>query len=353
MMKPHIGELIFFFALFTGVGLLSFAVMSPYILPIFLAGVFTILFAPLHARILRWMRGNESLAALFTVILVLFLVLVPLIFLGILMSREVFGIYEMLAGRGSGLVVLDRATGAVEHFIQTFIPAFELKANIYSYLESGLRFLGENLNAFLSGILSFVTQLLLVLIGMFFFYRDGKKLHAFALKWSPLADNYDDGIITKVRVAVDSVVKGALTTSIMQGTLVGIGFALFGVANPILWGVIATIAAFIPVVGSAIITIPAGIMLILSGSLWVGVGLLCWAIFFVGLIDNISRPLLIHRGVDIHPFIIFLSVIGGLVYFGPVGFLAGPIVLAFFFALLDVYPLVVKGRSIDGAQTPE
>lgn len=350
MTKPHLGELIFFWLLFAAMGLLSFAVMSPYILPIFLAGVFTILFSPLHVRMKGWVGESESLAALLTVIVVLFLVLIPLIFLIILMSQEVLSLYGALAQGNGSFALVDQATSAVERYIRTFVPSFELHANVYVYLEAGLRWVGQNLNGFLSGILSFITQLILVLIGMFFFYRDGKKLHDFALKWSPLSDNYDEGIIVKLEVAVDSVVKGALTTAIIQGTLVGVGFALFGIPNPVLWGVIATVAAFVPVVGSAIISIPAGVILILSGALWSGVGLICWALFFVGLIDNVTRPMLIHRGVDIHPFVIFLSVIGGLVYFGPVGFLAGPIVLAFFFALLDVYPMIVRGRAIDGSK---
>lgn len=352
MMKPHLGELIFFWLLFGAVGSFSFVVMSPYITPLFLAGVFTILFSPLHRHIKKWVGGRESLAAFCTVIVVLFLVLIPLIFLIILMSQEVLSIYGALAQGQGSLVLVDRATSVIEQYVRTFVPSFELHANVYVYLEAGLRWVGGNLNAFLSSILSFITELILVLIGMFFFYRDGKKLHDFALKWSPLADNYDEGIIAKIEVAVDSVVKGALTTAIIQGALVGIGFALFGIPNPVLWGVVASIAAFVPVVGSAIITVPAGVMLILSGSFWGGIGLICWALFFVGLIDNITRPMLIHRGVDIHPFVIFLSVIGGLVYFGPVGFLAGPIVLAFFFALLDIYPVIVKGRAINSAKLP-
>ncbi len=347
MTKPNLGELVFFWILFGGVGLLSFAVMSPYLTPLFLAAVFSILFSPLHARMKRWMRGNETWAALSTVLLVLFLILIPLIFLGVLMSQEVLSTYGALReGGGDGFAFIDQATKVVEGQVRVFVPSFELHANVYSYVEGGLRFLGQNLNAFLSGILSFVLELLLVLIAMFFFYRDGKKLHDFALRWSPLSDHYDEGIITKLTVAVDSVVKGALTTAIVQGVLVGIGFALFGIQNPILWGTVASIAAFVPVVGSASITVPVGVLLILSGHPLSGFGLILWALFFVGLIDNITRPMMIHRGVDIHPFAIFLSVLGGLVYFGPVGFLAGPVVLAFFFALLDIYPAIVKGRAI-------
>lgn len=346
MMKPHIGELIFFFTLFAAAGVLSFAVMSPYIIPIFLAGVFTILFAPFHIRMRRWVKGSETVAALGTVFLVLCLILLPLILLGALMSQEVFSIYAALSDGNGGFPLLDQATKTIELQIQNVIPSFELHTSIYSYLEAGLRWVGGNLNAFLSSVLSFVSQLLLILISMFFFYRDGEKLHNFIVKWSPLSDAYDENIITKIELAVASVIKGSLATAILQGALLGLGFALFSVPNPVLWGVVGTVTALIPVVGTGIVFLPAVVFLFLDGHLISSGGLLLWGLFLVGLIDNIARSMFMHRGIDIHPFLIFLSVLGGLAYFGPIGFLAGPIVLAFFFALLDIYPDIMKGRTI-------
>ena len=347
MIKPNIGELIFFWVLFGAFGLLSFMVMSPYITAIFLAGVFTILFSPFHARIKKWVGGNETLAALATVLLVFLLILIPLILLGVLMSQEVLSIYSTLANGKGGFALLDQATKAIEGQIQNFIPSFELHASIYTYLETGLRWMGGNLNAFLSSVLSFVSQLLLILIAMFFFYRDGEKLYNFIVKWSPLSDSYDESIIAKIELAVTSVIKGSLATAILQGALLGLGFALFGVPNPVLWGVVATVTALIPVVGTGIVLLPAVAYLFLGGHMISSGGLLLWGIFLVGLIDNVTRPMFMRLGIDIHPFLIFLSVLGGLAYFGPIGFLAGPIVLAFFFALLDIYPSIVKGRAIE------
>lgn len=346
MAKPHLSELIFFWILFGAFALLSFMVMSPYIAPIFLAGVFTILFSPFHERIKKWVGGNDSFAAFVTVILVLCLILLPLILLGVLMYQEVVAIYNAVSHENGGLVLLDNTIRAIERHIQNIVPAFELKQSVYDYLGIGLRWVGENLNAFLSSVLSFVSQLLLVLISMFFFYRDGDKLHAFIVKWSPLSDRYDEGIIAKIELAVSSVIKGSLATAILQGALLGLGFGLFGVPNPVLWGVVGTVTALIPVVGTSIIIIPAVAFLFLGGHMLSGAGLLIWGVFLVGLIDNVTRPMFMHRGIDIHPFLIFLSVLGGLAYFGPIGFLAGPIVLAFFFSLLDIYPSIVKGESI-------
>lgn len=336
----------FFWVLFGGVGLLTFVIMSPYLTPLFLAGVFTILFAPIHARLQKWMKGSESGAALGTVLVVLCAILVPLIFLGILMFKEVLSIYGTLSQGNVALSALDSLIAFVENGIHKFIPDFQIHANIYAYAEAFLKWLASHLNTFFSGILSFIFQMFIIVVAMFFMYRDGSRLRAFALKWSPLNDDYDESIIARVETAVSSVVTGALTTAIVQGFMVGIGFSIFGIPNPILWGVIATVAALIPLLGTGLITMPAGAWLLLTGHIGAGIGLIMWGLVCVGLIDNVLNPYMMKRGMNVHPFLILLSVFGGLVYFGPVGFLAGPIVLAFFFALLEIYPQIVKGHAI-------
>ena len=100
-------------------------------------------------------------------------------------------------------------------------------------------------------------------------------------------------------------------------------------------------------VGTGVITFPAAFYLMATGAIPAGVGLLIWGVLIVGLIDNILRPFLMNRDTHIHSFLILLSVFGGLSYFGPIGFLAGPIVLAFFFVLLDIYPEIVEGKALE------
>lgn len=347
MNTSHSGELVFFWLLFAVVGYLAFSVMSPYITALFLAIVFAILFSPVHRALKKVLKGHENISALLAVIIALVVVMIPLVFLGMIMFQEVFGVYQSLADKNNLFVTqIDHITSLFELQVQKFIPAFEMHSNVASYIEVVLRWIATNLNSFFSGILSFFLECFLIVIAMFFLYRDGKKAHDFAVKWSPLADNYDETIIGKLEVAVSSVVKGALVTAIIQGGLVGIGFVIFGVPNPVLWSVIATITALIPLLGTGIITIPAVLWLFGVGHSAAALGLLIWALGLVGVVDNILRPYLSGRGLNVHPFLILLSVLGGLVYLGPIGFLAGPIILAFFFALLDVYPNVVSGKRI-------
>lgn len=347
MLKPQISELVFFWIMLGIVGAFTFVIMSPYLTPLFLAGVFAILFSPIHRYLLKRTHGNDGRAALFTVLVVLIVVLIPLIFLGTLMFQEVLSIYESLAQGNVFLSGIDRSIAMVGEYVQRVVPTFEIRANVYMYFESLIRWVVANLNNFFGSILAFIFQIFIVNVGMFFLYRDGKRLRAFALKWSPLNDDYDNSIIMKIETAVSSVVRGALATAIAQGVMLGIGFAIFGIPNPVLWGVIGTIAALIPLLGTAIITMPAGAWLLFTGHLGMGIGLIAWGVLCVGLIDNVLSPFLMKRGMNVHPFLILLSVFGGLAYFGPVGFLVGPIVLAFFFTLLEVYPLIIKGRGID------
>lgn len=346
-MKPHVGELTFFFALFAVVGFFAFMIMSPYFTALFLAGVFTIMFSPLFDWLKKRLRGDRTWAALMTVLLVLLLVLVPLSFVGYFLFDELRGIYLGLSEGAASVQIIQTWARGIESFVRHFIPDFTVNVDVYAYLEQGLAWAGQHFSVFFAGLFGFIFDIFLIIVAMFFFYRDGDKLKAFALKWSPLSDTYDESIIAKLELAVSSVVKGALTTASIQGILVGIGFAIFGVPNPVLWGVIATVAALVPFVGTTIVTIPAVAYLFFLGNSLSAILLLLWAIFCVGLSDNFLNPLLIRRGVHIHPFLILLSVFGGLVYFGPIGFLAGPIVMAFLFALLDIYPAVVRGRSIE------
>ena len=345
MTKPNIGELVFFWILFAIVGLLAFAIMSPYFAPLFLAVVLAITFSSVHVRILKFVRGKETLAALLTTLLVLCLILLPLVYFGARVLQEALSTYDAIARSESIFGVTDHLIQGIIAKIHLIAPSFELQINAMAYIENFLRWVVINLQGFFSGILSFLFDLVIVIIAFFFFCRDGAKLKNLAVKWSPLSDNYDESIIAKLELGVLSVVRGSLLTAVIQGTLVGIGFALFGIPNPVLWGVVSVVAALIPMVGSGLVTFPAAVFLFVDQQLFAGIGLLIWGLI-VGVSDNVARPILMSRGIDMHPLLVLLSVLGGLIYFGPIGFLVGPIVIVFFYALLQVYPAIVNGRKI-------
>ncbi len=154
---------------------------------------------------------------------------------------------------------------------------------------------------------------------------------------SPLAEADDETIFKKLALAVSAVVRGSLIVAFIQGILATVGFMIFGLPNPVLFGTIAAIAALVPGVGTALVLVPAIGYLFLSGNTFGAAGLFIWGTVVVGLVDNFLGPQLIGNKMKLHPLAVFLAVLGGIVFFGPIGIIVGPLVISLFSALLDVY----------------
>lgn len=157
------------------------------------------------------------------------------------------------------------------------------------------------------------------------------------VSWSPLQDSDDKMIFGKLERAIDSVVKGKLLIALIQGALTAFGFLMFGVPNAALWGMVAAVSALIPAIGTALVIAPAVAFLFLNGAVGGAVGLVVWGVGVVSIIDNVLGPKLMGRGLQLHSFVILLSVLGGIAFFGPVGFILGPLTVSLLFALMDIY----------------
>jgi len=328
-------ELGFFLILAVLAGTLTFFIFQPYLSALFLAVIFAIVFRPLNDFFLKLVRGRGGVAALFSVGVLIVAIVVPVCFFGFFIFKDAQAFYLSIAN-GEQSSVLTTATAFVESVVGRFFPGFSL--DVTEYLKQGLSILVSNLGAIFGTLFTVVLQLFLMLLGVFYFLKDGAKFREQIIIISPLSDVYDKTILGKLEVAINSVVKGSLLVALIQGVLSGIGFALFGVPSPMLWGALAGLAALVPGVGTSLVIIPAIIYLFFFKGGIFALGLLVWGALAVGLIDNILSPFLIERGLKVHPFLILLSVLGGLVLFGPVGFIAGPVALALLFALLDIYP---------------
>ena len=144
-------------------------------------------------------------------------------------------------------------------------------------------------------------------------------------------------IINKLSLAVNGIIKGYLFIVFIQGTLVSIGFALFGVPNPALWGLVAMITALVPAIGSGLVSIPAIIFLVATGQTMNALGLLIWAVVMVGTIDNILNPIVVGSKINLPPLLILFSVLGGISLLGPVGILVGPLTISLLYTLISIY----------------
>ncbi len=322
---------IFFATVFLVISVLSVLIFQSFLIPLILSAIVAILVAPLHQKILQKMR-SKNLAAVTTVLLIVILILVPLAFLANRIISEAQGLYLTIAS--GEMVSVDAVTHKVETVVKSYIPDF--KFNVREYLAGFSAWILGAVGGIFSGTLDLFVKFILGLIALFYFIRDGEEFKEQLSSLSPLSQDKDDMIAHSIKSSIGSVVLGSLVVALVQGVLSGIGFAIFGVPNSVLWGTVAGIAALVPGVGTALVWIPAVIYLFFYGSYGVWVGQIIWSIVFVGLVDNVLAPFIINKGVNIHPLFILFSILGGLQYFGPEGFLLGPLSVSLLFVLVKV-----------------
>ncbi|MEK7576648.1 MAG: AI-2E family transporter [Patescibacteria group bacterium] len=335
-------ELYFLLASLLGTFILAFLIFQPFLYALVLAMVFATVFHPVYKKIVTITHGWQNLSAFATVLIVVVLIFTPIIFLGMQIFQEAEQLYIVLANDHKRDVVLD-AVSALQNNLQKYFPFVqEFSFNIDQYLRQWLSWLLGNLGLVFESFTNIVISSLLFLVALYYLLKDGQKLKMALVYLSPLSDADDEAISRKLGVAVNSVMKGSLLIALIQGVLTSIGFAIFGIQNVVLWGSVAAIAALIPGVGTSLVLAPAILYLFLKGDVAFGVGLAIWGVVAVGLIDNFLGPKLVGRGMQLHPLIILLSVLGGLGLFGPIGFLLGPLVMSLLFALLDIYSSLMK-----------
>ena len=337
-MKDKKLELYFFFVAFVAILILTFILFLPFLSAIAVALVFAVIFHPVHLWILERVRlpGLSALLALLFIVLIVF---TPLAFFGFLLfsqAQDLFVALNANGGQGSVNAVLN----FVETHVSRFLPGFTLDVSMY--VKQGLEWLTQSLGDIFASTAQAVLSFFIGLIALYYFFRDGKWFRTVFITYSPLRDTYDNEILARIRLTINSILKGSILTALIQGTLSGIGFAFFGVPHAVLWGAIAAIGALIPGVGTTIVILPTVLYLYFFGSTVSALGLLIWGALAVGLIDNFLGPILIGRGVRIHPLVVLIAVLGGLNVFGPVGFLLGPIIFSLLLALAEIYNFLVK-----------
>ena len=330
------------FLILLGAALVAgYILLRPYLASVLVGGVLAAVAYPAYELILRLVRFR-TLAGIATVLLVVCIIFIPLYFVAKTIAGEAANVYSAVTANGGTAQVLEKALERVPEFVPKIksedIGA--LKKN--TYLKDALLKVVEHTGSIISKTAEIALHIVISLFTLYYLLKDGKKFRERLMELSPLKKSEDEKVLEKIKVAVTSIIRGSIVVGVVQGVLTGVGFELFGIPNAVLWGSVAVLAAIIPGVGTAIVNIPGVAFLAIMGNTTNAILLLVWSLTAVGLIDNFLRPFLIGRDTKLHPFLILLSVLGGIYVFGPVGFLIGPLLLSFLLALLDIYPTIVK-----------
>ncbi len=327
----------FFSGLLGLVFIVNILLFFPFLKFLAVIAILAVVFYPLYLKLKSSLK-RQGVSAFMTILLVGVIVMIPLVFFFVNIFNEAKDLYTITSGNG---YLNNAAFSVLEAKVQLFAPDF----NLATYIQTALAGVLGSVSTIFSSVLHILFLVFLGIVALFFFLRDGKKLVGTMMSASPLATVYDQEILDKLRRAINSIVRGTLVVALVQGILAGAGFLIFGIPSPALWGGVTVFASLIPGVGTAIVMGPAIIYLFAAGNILQAVGLLIWGVVIVGLVDNVLRPFLVSRDVNIHPFLVLLSVFGGLAFYGPLGFLLGPLTLSCLFVLLEIYPMITEAKK--------
>ncbi|OGH94274.1 MAG: hypothetical protein A2538_01765 [Candidatus Magasanikbacteria bacterium RIFOXYD2_FULL_41_14] len=328
-----------FLALLTIASILFLSLLKPFAYVIFWAAVLAAIFYPFYRR-LNAKLDHANLSALIILILILLIIILPVAIIGTLLVSQSLDVYSSIANNGQLGTWIQEVAGWLRHNPITERLQIDDAFWIQKFSEMAQFLTGWFLNfasAITQNSVKFFALFFMMVYALFFFVRDGEKFLRSIMHLCPLGDKYEKQLYDKFVATAGATLKGGLIVAVVQGTLGGVMFALAGIPAPIIWGVIMTVLSMIPGIGSFLIWLPAGIVMIILGHIFIGVSIILFGALVISTIDNFLRPILIGKSVALHPLIIFFSTLGGLVVFGPSGFVAGPIIAALFVAFWDMY----------------
>ncbi|MCW5941590.1 MAG: AI-2E family transporter [Fimbriimonadaceae bacterium] len=317
-------------------------VLVPFLPALLGAIVLSVLLYPLHARLKR--RMPEGGAAILTTLLAIVLILIPIGIAGLVLyaqAANVIAELERSQPSGQGHLTVDSLVTMADTNLAPVLKNLGVSNfSVSAWFSENRRTIAENLartgGRYALQSATSVISVVIALLTMFFLLRDGHRLRRPALELIPLPKDQGERILERLGDTIRAVFVGVVLVGLVQGSLAGLAYWVAGVQNPFVWFVATTVLCMVPLLGSPIVYIPLSLALIGSGKLWNGVGLLLFGLLVVSQIDNVLRPFIIGMRVSLHPMAIFFALLGGLLAFGPVGIMAGPMLLTALLALQDV-----------------
>jgi predicted PurR-regulated permease PerM len=313
---------------------------QPFLDVLMWAGVLAVVFYPMHRRIRAETRRPTLAAAISTLLVVLF-ILLPVTFITVAVVRELSQVAQSFqAPDHTWNVPMPAAVTWVLERLGQYVDIDIDRESARKFVAERMQTWGTALAAstlmVVGGAVGAVTQTVLVVFTLFYFFRDGERIRQAASEMVPLQRVQWQDIINRTRDVIGASVYGVLAIAAIQGTLGTLIFWVLGLPSPLLWGVVMFFLSMIPMAGAFLVWVPAAIYLALTGAVTQAIILVVWGIVVIGGIDNILSPRLVGRRARLHELLIFFAVLGGLQVFGVLGLILGPVVVAMTLALIEM-----------------
>lgn len=328
----------------------AFYITKPFLPALLTGAIIAYLSHPLFKKILARV-GSRSFASLLVSIMVMLFLTVPFILVIGVISKEAIQAYSKLEQQKIGTNFLNVACRSTEsmscRIARTFaslLPGKNIDYYVQVIIEKVVGFVIKNASMLFASIPETALILFVTIFTVYYLLKDGEAIWGNIKRMIPLKDSHKEKILKSFTDTTFAVVYANIAVAIVQGILGAIGFIIFGVESPILWGAIMIFFAFIPYFGTVLIWLPAALDLIFKGylqnsssAILRGTGLILYGTLIIGTIDNFLKPKLIGSKAKVHPIAVLLGVLGGLRAFGFLGLILGPVILALLMTFIDIY----------------
>jgi predicted PurR-regulated permease PerM len=329
-----------FFAALVIVTTLFLYLLKPFFFPVFWAAVIAGISTPLFRRVDEKLN-RPTLSAAVVLVIVILIIILPGGIIGTLLFAESMQMYGAMNTEGDNIgKSIETITGAIRN--NPYVASLHLDEKFltdkFSEIARSIsNFMFVHLTDLTQNTLLFVVQFAVMLYTLFFFIRDGDKFLVMAIKLITFGKNREKILYERFVTTARATLKVTLIIGGIQGFLGSLIFWFTGIEGAIVWGAVMVFAAIVPVVGCSIIWAPAGVIMLLTGHTWEGVLILASGVLVISMVDNLLRPVLLGRDVQMHTLLIFLSTLGGISLFGFSGFVIGPIITSLLLAIWAMY----------------
>jgi predicted PurR-regulated permease PerM len=316
-------------------------VIRPFAAALFIAAVLAGAVSPLYERLAARMRGRRNLAAGVATLTVLLVVILPLAWLAVVLAQEVADgasyVRRTFRSEGVGGLVADLPAPlrAAAQKVFDRLPQDQEELSQVAGAQGGRA--ASAVGGFVQATWGVLVQMVMMLIAFFFLLIDGPQLVNWVVEVLPLRRKQTLTLLSDFRKVTVAVLVSSIATSAIQAAVALVGYLLAKVPNPMFFGFATFLVGLVPAVGATSVALGAALTVFLSGRPGAALFLAIWGILFVGLADNVVKPYLIRGGIQLHGAVVFFSLVGGLSYFGPVGLLAGPLIVSFFIAVVHMW----------------
>jgi predicted PurR-regulated permease PerM len=325
---------------------LFFRMIQSFVLALLLAAIFAALGHPTYLRVLRVVKGRKGLASVATLLLAVLLVFTPLMMLMTVVANEAAQVsatvgpwvQQLLSHSGDWEQRLER----IPWVAQLAPYQADIMAKAGELGGKAAHFAVNSLATGTQGTARFFLLLFVMVYALFFFLQDGQAILDRTLRCVPLPVDDKRRMLETFTSVTRASLKGTLVIGIVQGVLAGAAFAVIGIPGPVFWGAVMAVMSVIPGVGTAVVWVPAVVWLAVESRTGAAIGLAVWCSAVVGTADNFLRPLLVGKDTKMPDLLILLGTMGGLVLFGAVGLVIGPIIAALFVTVWELY-----GSAVD------